>query len=176
MKKPSFVFFAVIAFFSAFLFTGQACNSMPSASGDLSASNEQQITPPFNVQIVRVNYLGPKSVTVISSVTALERHFNIENLRQLAGILSPHDRLLNVITQYNDDFFKENILVIAALTETSGSIRHEVERIDPNGSIVIKRFSPMIGTSDMAGWNFFIEINNNNRVNEYKLEFIEVEL
>jgi len=176
MKRTRFIIFATAVFFSAFLLMGQTCNSMPPASGDSNASNDQEITPSFNVKIVRVNYLGPRSVTVISSVTALERHFNIENLRQLAGILSPHDRLLNVITQYNDDFFKENILVIAALTETSGSIRHEVERIDPNGSIVIKRFSPMIGTSDMAGWNIFIEINNNDRVNEYKLEFIEVEL
>lgn len=64
-------------------------------------------------------------------------------------------------SKYDDDYFKDRILVIVLLEEGSGSISHEVPSIavDENGKamIHIRRFCPEVLTCDMAYWHILVE-------------------
>jgi len=142
----------------------------PSARFDLRVWGSGMSDKPGSEIIFNAHYLrgvyssvpANRNIVVISSTRELEQYYHI-NRRQTGS--------LNLI--WKESFFAENFLVLVNLIEPSGSIRHEVERIDPNGNIVIRRITPQIGTADMAGWNIFIEINNKNRAENYKIEVID---
>ena len=167
MKKNRLAYFFTVILILTFSLPGLACYSMPASSlsgSDLIVSDEQEIAPPFNAHYLRGVYSSVpanRNIVVISSTRELEQYYHV-NRRKTGN--------LNLI--WNESFFVENFLVLVNLTESSGSIRHEVERIDPNGNIVIRRIIPQIGTADMARWNIFIEINNKNRAENYKIEII----
>ncbi len=63
--------------------------------------------------------------------------------------------------KYTDEFFENNQLILCMIEETSGSIRHKVERVnvtnDIDMSIIINRDIPEICTDDMATWHISVE-------------------
>ncbi|MGI6608494.1 MAG: hypothetical protein ACOX1F_05915 [Erysipelotrichaceae bacterium] len=70
---------------------------------------------------------------------------------------------LNVIDKYDEDYFKNQALIIILLEENSGSNRHSVKNItSEDGMLVIniERTVPEIGTCDMAQWHILIEIKS----------------
>jgi len=81
---------------------------------------------------------------------------------------------MDVILKYSSSFFEDNFLVIVSLQENSGSIRHNVERIDENGDIVINRLEPEIGTADMAEWNIIIELANSTKTEQFRPVFVNI--
>jgi hypothetical protein len=121
----------------------------------------------FDVQYLRTNKHEKRTTvtTVISSKIKLEqyyedacpnRYYPDENVDYYAKIFK------DSIEKYTDGFFTDKYLVIVLLEETSGSIRHEVEKVDEHGNIFINRFVPgneMYITDDMAEWHIVIEIN-----------------
>jgi hypothetical protein len=121
----------------------------------------------FDVQYLRTNKHEKRTTitTVISSKSKLEqyyedacpnRYYPDENVDYFAKIFR------DSIEKYTDGFFTEHYLVIVLLEERSGSIRHEVEKIDEHGNIFINSFVPgneMYITDDMAEWHIVIEIN-----------------
>ena len=64
------------------------------------------------------------------------------------------------LKKYGEEFFKSQKLILVALSEGSGSTRHEVEsitRFDTRYNVNIKRIEAEVGTCDMAKWYAVIE-------------------
>lgn len=131
---------------------------------------------PLDVQYIRTTWLTEIDypiITVVSSKNALEQYYEKNKMLILDGynnVMLPDQNFLDAIEKYTDDYFINDYLLIVLLQENSGSIRHEVERVDQNGNIIIKRLSPGIGTADMAAWNIIIELDNILEFDEFYLK------
>ncbi len=68
------------------------------------------------------------------------------------------EELKSVSARFDEEYFKENALVLVLLEENSGSIRHEITGISDDGVIGLTRSLPEMGTDAMAQWHIFIEI------------------
>ncbi|MCL2444459.1 MAG: hypothetical protein FWD13_13490 [Treponema sp.] len=143
-----------------------ACANKDNIPSDVClSSNGGQAAP--NVQYIRIGSgFGPMNpiCTVISSVNELEIYTGSfdKNLFWEAGYA-------DAIAKYTDNYFTDNFLVIVLLEENSGSNRHEVEKVETNGDIIINRLIPEIGTADMATWNIIIELNNNFKPEHFQV-------
>ena len=78
---------------------------------------------------------------------------------------------LDACEKYDEAYFKENYLILVALEEPSGSVRHAVEQVivDFGGQdteLWIKRIVPEAGTDDMAQWHLIVELQKHG-VTEY---------
>jgi len=112
-------------------------------------------------------------ITIISSRAELKLYCDIyERGYNLAAPPPEPTGLFDVIGDYPDDYFKGNFLVLVLLEETSGSIRHRVERIEGNGNIIITRLVPEIGTADMAQWHIIIELDNSFKLEQFQAVLI----
>ena len=58
--------------------------------------------------------------------------------------------------KYTDEWFADNSLFIILLEEGSGSIKHTVTNVT-NDAVTIERYSPLVGTADMAYWCILVE-------------------
>ncbi|MCL2816671.1 MAG: hypothetical protein FWD23_18890 [Oscillospiraceae bacterium] len=140
-------------------------------------SNESEDSADFNVQIFRTNlheYMDGV-VTVLTSRFILERYYESaypnayypeENIDYYASLFREG------IEKYTDTFFEENFLLIILVNEGSGSVRHEVERVDKN-DIIINRLLPgndIQMTDDMAEWHIIIELSRDYIVPKLKTE------
>ena len=158
------------------LLTIAACTSIQAHPGNPLASNLVRIN---NVQYVRVTWHSSGErypvVTVISSRNELQRYYRHKNVQLLAAAQF-HSystaELANAVANYTDDFFANNFLVMILLEENSGSITHNVEKIDNNGNIFISRFIPEMGTADMAKWYILIELENKFKRETFNVIFM----
>jgi hypothetical protein len=132
----------------------------------------------FDAQYLRTNKHEKTTpiTTVISSKTQLDqyyedacpnRYYPEENVDYYAKIFK------DAIKKYTDGFFTDHFLVVVLLEERSGSIKHEVEKIDEDGNIFIKRVLPGGDmTDDMAEWHIVIEINKNFNPGQFTAKII----
>ncbi|WP_044975817.1 dockerin type I repeat-containing protein [Ruminococcus sp. HUN007] len=58
--------------------------------------------------------------------------------------------------KYTDKWFADNSLFIILLEEGSGSVKHTVTNVT-NDAVTIERYSPLVGTADMAYWCILVE-------------------
>lgn len=65
---------------------------------------------------------------------------------------------LDAVAGCDEEFFVENMLVMAVLEEGSGSNRHELMGVTGEDVILIKRIVPEAGTCDMAAWHIILEV------------------
>lgn len=69
---------------------------------------------------------------------------------------------LDASEKYDESYFKDQILVLVLLEEGSGSIRHNVAKVERSEDgklhMDIQKRVPEVGTEDMAQWHIFIEI------------------
>jgi len=105
-------------------------------------------------------------IKIIRSVDELNSYY--EQNKDLYD-LTRHDKIYsdttigfqNACDKYDDNYFKDRILVLVVLQEGSGSIRHEVTNVKLTGDnrllININENSPELLTCDMAAWHIFIE-------------------
>ena len=116
-------------------------------------------------------------VTVISSGLELEQyHDDYEDLYDFSRYMYSTNGFMDAIERYTDTFFANSFLVFVLLEETSGFIRHRVERIEENGDIVITRLTsdgPI--TADMAQWHIIIELEKTTdlQAKTYNVVFLE---
>ena len=65
--------------------------------------------------------------------------------------------------RYDEDFFKQNILVIAIVDRGSGNVSYDVEnvRLDTEGIVTVdvNKKAPMIQTMDFVHWVLFLELD-----------------
>jgi len=103
-------------------------------------------------------------VTVIKSKAALNKYYSENKNKYDLGLrkaVPPNtDKgFLAYADNYNDAFFKDYVLVLILLEESSGSIRHKVSKITQSEkvtNITVKRNVPKTGTDDMAEWHIFV--------------------
>lgn len=87
-------------------------------------------------------------VTVIDSAELLSEYCDFESLQENC-------------TGYDEAFFEEWFLTMVLLEEPSGSINHEVlkvEQADDKTAIFIKRIIPQVCTDDMAQWHIIVQL------------------
>jgi len=135
-----------------------------------------------NAQYIRGQYFygAQPDFTVISSRYELDQ-YNENTVIRIYGndgrdIWQHNSSFLEATAQYDDDYFANNFLIIAGFVETSGSIRHKVERIDENGEVHISRLLPSLGTDDMASWSIVIELDNKYKGREYRAVVVNVNM
>ena len=77
---------------------------------------------------------------------------------------------LDACERYDNGFFEKNYLVFLLLEEGSGSIRHEVQKVElieeNQIAITVGRTVPEVGTEDMALWHIMVELDREAEVNE----------
>ncbi len=70
----------------------------------------------------------------------------------------------HAVSGYDEEFFKDHCLLFVVLQEGSGSISHDVRKVEysaENNTITatIDRIKPNAGTDDMAEWHIIIELD-----------------
>ncbi len=129
----------------------------------------------FNAQYIRTNSMAEIShyplIAVIKSQEELNAYYKSNkdtfNLERRSNPSSDSTiGFLDACDKYNQDYFKDNALVLIAIEEGSGSIRHNVDNIyvDTKGKFYadITTQTPEVGTCDMAQWHIIIEIKKQN--------------
>ena len=111
-----------------------------------------------NVHYIRTNWSSPSIFSPI--VTVISSRHEVKNYFEPVSDFCCCVNIVDTLMRYSDDYFTNNFIVIVKLDENSGSIKHNVEKIDEYGKIFINRIIPEIGTDDMARWNILIELNN----------------
>lgn len=111
----------------------------------------------------------------------------IETLNNLNSVLNNMNKKCNIetrhgsevslkerLSKYNDDYFKNNILVLFSIQEGSGSISHELENIkfnDDNIQFIIQvNIFRESGTDDMANWIGIFEMKKDIIPNGIKFD------
>ena len=100
-------------------------------------------------------------VTVISSTAELEdyreTYGEFYDLSHRAKTYeSDTEGFADLVENCDGEFFREHVLVLILLEESSGSVGHEVTGVLEDGTITIRRDVPEIGTDDMAQWHVLL--------------------
>ena len=130
----------------------------------------------FQQQYIRSSFVGSISLprlTVISSKNELNNYEALFNFELSQGQLYTPIAFSEAIKDYSEDFFVNNFLVILLYGESSGSNRPQVRGVYDNGDIVINRLKPEVGIPDVAKWSIIIELENRNKLEEFRPVFIE---
>lgn len=107
-------------------------------------------------------------VEVISSLEELNAYYynlkdtyNLEPRELRPNYIDETIGFLNACEKYDEEYFKNNILVMVILEEGSGSITHNVDSVETgtDGKLYVNVSSiiPEVGTCDMAQWHILIE-------------------
>ena len=74
-----------------------------------------------------------------------------------------------VFSKYSEDFFKERMLVILYITESSGHYSHNVDAVLENGNILITRRIVPIGVGIETTWHILIELERSMIPKEFTM-------
>ena len=146
---------------------------------EMASSSENTKVPPGNVQYVRTDgYRDGEQYPKALWITSLEEMNDYVEANQELYHLNTNG-FTDAVKQYDDDYFKENDLILVLLEEGSGSIEHRVlgmtatplENQEKQYEIqpMIQRTIPEVGTADMAEWHILIEISKEYGASESKL-------
>ena len=129
----------------------------------------------YNHQFIKTTYKDDIEIkTIISSKGELkslyEKYKDTLYLEHREKVYSDSTiGFIDAIEKYDEEYFKENNLIIIYLTEPSGSITHEIKDISINEEricISIKQNYPEYLTCDMAGWLLILEIEKDLNVTD----------
>lgn len=151
---------------------GRSCSAysftMPDCDSVLFAQVENGFLPPtenvdFSARILlHCDFSGfEEGITLLSTAS-----------QHTAFFKDAGEDLRDFTKKYDDAYFTENSLLVFCLTETSGSIRHEVTSVEITFgenrenvvTVNLKRSVPEVCTCDMADWIIFIEIPKYARI------------
>ena len=184
-----YISIAVLFLFSMFILAACAGGGVvptPVESPDAGNDNIPQTSPdpvlPGDVSPVNVTY---NRIDWWSDMDGTAKVKSADELREFYEMLEAafsnemEKDLVNLFTggQYNDDFFKENFLVLITASENSGSNRLELASIKDENKVLqinIDRILPEVGTADMAGWLIVIELGNDYSQHEIDVIMTDV--
>ena len=145
----------------------------PGEQGRLSFSSQTVHTQQY-VQGTWTSNIEYPLVTVISSGAELEQYYNAyRDILDFSRHPYSPNGFADAIGKYTNAFFANSFLVLVLLEETSGSNRHRVEWVEENGKIVITRLIPEIGDMAMAQWHIIIELDNNDKLEQFQAVFVD---
>jgi hypothetical protein len=144
----------------------------------LNRQEEQKGTPlTYSVQYIRTNgyHDGAKfpGVALIKSLEDLQNYYtdhrDIYDLERKEKVYTDTTAgFLDACDRYDEAFFEEQFLLLVLLEEGSGSVSHEVCRVertpDKKISVSVDSIVPEVGTSDMAQWHVILELSRNAMV------------
>ena len=87
-------------------------------------------------------------------------------------IIDSNGELLDVLSRYTDGFFENHYLVLIFKQEGSGSNRHRLDAISDDGTVIVARLLPEMGTADMAQWHIIIEFESDFQPEQFEVVFI----
>lgn len=71
----------------------------------------------------------------------------------------------NITANYDDEFFKNNTIILAYISTNSGSLRYGISEVKKENKTlclnIVKTNNPEVGTSDMSGWFVMAELDKN---------------
>lgn len=123
----------------------------------------------LHVQYIRTdgyhaNSTYPKTIT-IKSMQELHDYYehnkNIYNFKYDSVYQGTDKDFHSVVEQYNEQYFKDNSLLLVLVQEGSGSYQHDVTSIVDKDDILdinIDTLTPEVFTDDMAEWHIIIEL------------------
>jgi hypothetical protein len=79
----------------------------------------------------------------------------------MTGWQFAEEDMLLIKTVYNDDFFKDKVLIAGALGLNSGSIQVGIEKViqtEDHLAVMFNFTFPETGTCDMMSWHYFVEV------------------
>ena len=169
----------------AMLLVIAGCNGAPSVTdatqlGETGSADDAIVpnTPlQWSAQYIRTNGCQDSvelpSVQLIHSKQDLQDYYigyhELFNLERLENS-SDEGRIgfLDACDSYDEDFFRNSYLIFILLEEGSGSISHQVQRVEQTNdkkiSVSINRIVPEVGTADMAQWHIFVELSKDTEV------------
>ena len=103
---------------------------------------------------------------IIDSKEKLDEYYNVNKdnfyLERVDRVYSDTTiGFLDEADNYDEDFFKENSLIFIIVECGSGSIRHQVTKVESSElrtRITVKQIVPEVCTCDMAYWHIFVSI------------------
>lgn len=131
-------------------------------AGNLTMGSNSAIELEFKAQYIRMNGIDED---VIYPTALIIR--SVEELKEYCKNISTEE-FLKACDKYNENYFENQVLVLVAIQEGSGSISHNVKSLTTKGivtgnemtyklTIEIEYIVPEAGTCDMAQWHFIIE-------------------
>lgn len=137
-------------------------------NGSINSKNNELLD--FDVQYIRTNGyhegIEYPVVKIIRSVDELNMYYesnkDFYSLERRMGTVYSDSSIgfLDACDKYDEEYFKDQILLMILLEEGSGSIRHKVEKLNFDGEktiVEIKTKVPDACTDDMAEWHILIE-------------------
>ncbi|MDE7229863.1 MAG: hypothetical protein K2N56_05220 [Oscillospiraceae bacterium] len=137
---------------------------------DDTVSNNAPETPKldFKAQNIRTNaYYDPDDsypkTVLIKDRGELEKYY-VDNADKYNLRWDDTNCFYQAVSGYDEEFFKDHCLLFVIVQEGSGSIGHDVRKVEYSAenntiSITIDRIVPNIGTDDMAEWHIVIELD-----------------
>lgn len=134
-----------------------------------------------DVKFFRYNSMREADGTVlyIASAEALKEYFSDaeDNWVQMLG--QSKEELDALLAKYDDAYFEEHTLLLAARTEGSGSITMQYADttvdIEGRNCVNIQRIVPEVGTCDMAYWYLFIEADKEIKgISDIQVEYHDI--
>lgn len=145
-------------------------STVQTTSGDTEPTQPTSVPAlkdyPCQAQYVRTDAVNdsisyPK-VTVIENRDELQAYYEkYKHVFQLERKVGESAGFLGACAKYDDAYFAQHKIILIALEEKSGSVRHTGTKLsgaDRNWEIYIDKNAPQIGTSDMAQWHVFVEV------------------
>lgn len=143
----------------------------------------------IKAQYIR-NIANPDKIAGLPSVYAIRSRAEVDNYIK-ANKDKYYDKLgrnedlasdgfLDAVGKYDAAYFKNNLLIFVVLVEPSGSIRHEVVKLEQtkDGSVLtVNRLLPEVQTDDIAYWHIIVELSKEEYNNKaVSVEFKDVKL
>jgi hypothetical protein len=156
-------------------YTGEVMESYPAQIKLISIEfiyNYSLATKTIKTGLYKDNITFPKK-DIIKSRAELDAYLQVFN----------HEFLIESLKEYNEDYFKNKILAIVTLQESSGSIVDSIGEVITRENKVlevnVERIVPEVGTDDMAMWHLIIEAEKDSiesidvKINADKLSMYE---
>ncbi|MGI6701063.1 MAG: hypothetical protein ACOX3U_01145 [Christensenellales bacterium] len=185
MKRIVIIFLILSIVFVLFAACGLDDAGAISVSGDdrnIAKLNEYGNSDSL-VKYIRTQTLsGQKNtVVIIESFEELNAYYSanyFKNGNIEGNYLDLFVDFLEAVVEFDSAFFEDNFLVFVITVESSGSIRHKVNSVDfeqEYSAINIDRYSPQIGTCDMATWHIIVSIDRSKCLSkEFQVNFSDI--
>ncbi|MBE6740408.1 MAG: hypothetical protein E7565_08845 [Ruminococcaceae bacterium] len=141
-----------------------------------------EIKVDFNAQYIRTGAYAEIDyypiLAVLRSKSELEDYysanknsFNLERRTIKENYVNQTIGFLDAVDKYDEEFFKENTLLLVAFEETSGSITHRVDnvKINSDGKFCVEIISdvPFMCDDAIENWHLIIEVSKESAPNDY---------
>jgi hypothetical protein len=171
MRK--FIYSIIFVSFMIFLFCGCSNSNKTSSADDKTLIK-------FKSEIARTNgYVENRKYPIITNCETLQnlqKYYNDNKDTYDFNYSGSFKSFNQLYSKYDNGFFINNSLILIALEEGSGSIRHSISKVTVDANKLTVYIDRLYGngvhTADMAEWHIFIETGKENLKNISSIECV----